>query len=168
MIKDLSGLLAKKYEELVVDEAVGLKSMLRSGDEILFSEPVSINGRLYRLEDDVVFFSGNLSTSISTSCGRCLEPVSEEVELDFDEVVYAEGREEDYDLIVEPEGETFNLEDFIRNLLELKLPLKFLCDEECKGLCPVCGLNLNTSQCDCNDEKIDERFAMLKNLFSDR
>ncbi|MBE6020476.1 MAG: DUF177 domain-containing protein [Clostridiales bacterium] len=168
MIKDLTDLLAKKYEELTVDTTVDLESMQRSGDDIKFTEPVSINGRLYRLEDDVVFFSGYLKTSLETACGRCLEPVSENIDIDFDEVVYAEGREEDYDLIIEPEGETIDLEAFVINLLELKLPLKFLCDEECKGLCPVCGTNLNTSQCNCNDEKIDERFAMLKDLFKDR
>ncbi|MBQ4340846.1 MAG: DUF177 domain-containing protein [Firmicutes bacterium] len=168
MIKDLTDLLAKKYEQLTVDASVDLVSMHRGGDEIKFIEPVSINGRLYRLEDDVVFFSGYLKTSIETACGRCLEPVSESVDLDFDEVVYAEGREEDYDLIIEPEGETIDIDSFILNLLDLKLPLKFLCDEECKGLCPVCGTNLNTSQCNCNDEKIDERFAMLKDLFKDR
>lgn len=168
MIKDLTGLLDKKYDELIVDEAVDLKSMQRGGDEITFSEPVSINGRLYRLEDGVVFFSGAFTTTINTACGRCLEPVSEEIDYDFDEVVFAEGREEDYDLIIEPIGEGFDLEEFILNLLQLKLPLTFLCDEECKGLCPVCGTNLNTSECNCKEEKIDERFAMLKNLFPDR
>ena len=88
--------------------------------------------------------------------------------LDFDEVVFAEGKEETYDLILEPEKDGFDLDEFIINLLELKLPFRFLCDEDCKGLCPVCGTNLNTSECSCNDEKIDERFAMLKDLFPDR
>lgn len=168
MMKDLTGLLAKKYDELIVDEAVGLTAMQRGGDEIVFSEPVSINGRLYRLEEDVVFFSGSLRTRIETACSRCLEPVSEAVNLDFDEVVFAEGKEETYDLILEPEKDGFDLDEFIINLLELKLPFRFLCDEDCKGLCPVCGTNLNTSECSCNDEKIDERFAMLKDLFPDR
>lgn len=168
MIKDLTGLLAKKYDELTVDETLALKSMQRGSDEIVFSEPVSINGRLYRLEDDVVFFSGSFSTTISTLCNRCLEPVTEEIDYDFDEVVFAEGREEDYDLVIEPIGEGFDLEEFVVNLLQLKLPLTFLCDEECKGLCPVCGTNLNTSECSCKEEKIDDRFAMLKNLFPDR
>ena len=86
---------------------------------------------------------------------------------EFGEVVYADGREEDYDLIAEPEGEVFDTAEFVENLLLLKLPMKFLCDEECKGLCPVCGTNLNTSECDCKEHQIDERFAKLKDLLTD-
>lgn len=169
MIKDLTGLLDKKYDELIVDEDIDLKSMQRGGDEITFTKPVSINGRLYRLEDDVVFFSGSFSTEIKTACARCLTPVVEDFDVDFDEVVYADGgKEEDYDLFIEDVSEQLDLELFLINMLELKLPLTFLCDEDCKGLCPECGTNLNTSQCNCNENQIDERFAMLKNLFPDR
>ncbi len=168
MIKDLSGLLDKKYNELIVDEVITPDPLKRGGDEIVFCEPVSISGKLYRLEEEVVFFSGTVSAKISTFCGRCLAPVEEKVGYDFDEVVYAGGREEDYDLIIEPTGEGFDMEDFILNVFHLKLPMTFLCDEECKGLCPVCGTNLNTSECSCNEAQIDERFAVLKDLFKDR
>lgn len=168
MVKDLTPLLTKKFEELLVDEDFSLDSINRGGDEIVFPEPVRITGRLYRIEDDVVFFTGCLEGRLRTSCYRCLEPVEEDFTYDFDEVVYAPGKEDDYDLIVEPEGEAFEMDDFVVNVFHLKLPQSFLCDEDCKGLCPTCGTNLNTSQCNCTDEKIDERFAMLKNLFNEQ
>lgn len=168
MLKDLTPLLTKKFEELRIDERPDIKSTVRGGDEIFFPEPVHLEGRLYRIEDDVVFFSGTLEGRLRTACYRCLEPVEEDFSYDFNEVVYAPGKEEDYDLIVEPEGEAFDMEEFILNVFQLNLPTGFLCDEDCKGLCPVCGTNLNTSQCNCNDEKIDERFAMLKDLFKEQ
>ena len=116
---------------------------------------------------DVIFFSGDIEVALTTACYRCLEPVEIEEVYDFDEVVYAPRKEEDYDLIMEPEGQEIDLTTFTENVLDLKLPLRFLCHEECKGLCPVCGANLNTSECNCNAEKIDPRFAMLKNLLKD-
>ena len=164
---DLTPLLDDRVKEIPVDEEIPLERFLRGGDEFRLDEPVSIRGRLYRIEDDVVFFSGDLDVSLTTACYRCLEPVKVEGTYDFDEVVYGPGREEDYDLIMEPEGQTLDLAVFAENLLDLKLPMRFLCDEDCKGLCPVCGANLNTSECRCNAEKIDPRFAMLKNLLND-
>ncbi len=168
MLKDLTPLLTKKFEEIRIDEYPDIKSTDRGGDEIVFIEPVHLFGRLYRIEDDVVFFSGTLEGSLKTACHRCLEPVEEEFCYDFDEVVYAPGKEDDYDLIAEPEGESIDLDEFVLNLFQLNLPAGFLCDEDCKGLCPVCGTNLNTSQCSCNDEIIDQRFAMLKDLFKEQ
>ncbi len=167
MVIDLTPLLDGRVNELPVDEEVPMKRFLRNGDELQFDQPVSLRGKMYRIEEDVVFFSGDLEVSFTTACSRCLDPVKVEEAYDFDEVVYAPGKEEDYDLIMEPEGQEIDLESFTENILDLKLPLRFLCDEECKGLCPVCGANLNTSECNCNEEKIDPRFAMLKNLLKD-
>ena len=167
MVIDLIPLLDERVNEILVDREVPMETFLRSGDELQFPKPVSLRGRLYRIEEGVIFFSGDLSVSLITACSRCLEPVKIEEVYDFDEIVYAPGREEDYDLIMEPEGQELDLKVFIENLLDLKLPLRFLCDEECKGLCPVCGANLNTSECNCKAQKIDPRFAMLKELLED-
>lgn len=167
MKHDLSGLLSKKFNELSIDEECTLAEVDRGGDKILFSQPIHVKGILTQLEEDVVYFSGKLSAVADTVCGRCLSPVQEPVNIEFGEIVYADGKEEDYDLISEPEGEIFDVEEFIENLLVLKLPMKFLCDEDCKGLCPTCGTNLNTSECDCKEHQIDERFAKLKELLKD-
>ena len=167
MKHDLTGLLSKKFNEFLIDEDCALVELDRGGDKILFSDPIHVNGTLTLLEDEVVYFSGWLSAVAETVCGRCLSPVQELVNIEFGEIVYADGKEEDYDLIAEPEGEIFDMEEFLENLLVLKLPMKFLCDENCKGLCPICGTNLNTSECDCEEHQIDERFAKLKDLLKE-
>lgn len=168
MKQDLSGLLSKKYDEILIDETSALTELERGGDMIRFSVPIRVTGKLSRLEDDVIYFTGELETVADTVCGRCLEPVHEPIGIEFGEVVYADGKEEEYDLIAQPKEEVFDLEEFLQSLLELKLPMKFLCDEDCKGLCPICGTNLNTSECNCKEDQIDERFAKLKDLLKDR
>ena len=167
MVLDLTPLLDDRVKEIPVEEDIPLDVLFRGGDELQFRQPVSLRGRLYRIEEDVIFFSGDIEVALTTACYRCLEPVEIEEVYDFDEAVYAPGKEEDYDLIMEPEGQEIDLTAFTENVLDLKLPLRFLCHEECKGLCPVCGANLNTSECNCNAEKTDPRFAMLKNLLKD-
>ena len=167
MKRDLAGILSGKYEEIPIEESVALPEMLKSGNLLTFLGDVHVAGKLYVHKDSVICFSGALEAEIETLCGRCLIPLTTDVKIDFDETVYAKEEEASNDLIVEPDGETIDLEEFIFNLFELKLPMKFLCKEDCKGLCPNCGVNLNTSACSCQEEQIDERFAKLKILLDD-
>ena len=167
MKTDLRALLSGQIEALDFDQDSSLTQMQRGGDTLGFNSPIRVQGRLSRLEDGVVFFSGRLDTVVKTVCGRCLEPVLEPFSIEFGEVVYADGKEEEYDLIIEPEGPTFDLDAFCEAILELNLPVSFLCREDCKGLCPICGTNLNTSECNCKENQIDQRFAKLKDLLQE-
>ena len=164
MKQDLSGLLSKKYDELEIDQVVSLPFLERGGEIITFPLPAIIRGKLYKLEDSVIIFSGELETVAETICSRCLKKIEDKFSVAFEEVVYAEGKEEEYDLILESHGEELDLVNFILNVLQLKLPMKFLCDDDCKGLCPICGTNLNISECDCKHDDIDERLVKLKEL----
>jgi uncharacterized protein len=63
-----------------------------------------------------------------------------------------------------PETDTINLTDDIRDYALLAIPMKSLCSENCKGLCPNCGANLNDGPCKCKEEKIDPRWEPLLKL----
>ena len=60
-----------------------------------------------------------------------------------------------------------DLEEFCYDEILLSLPTKFLCDENCKGLCPTCGQDLNQGECSCNEKEIDPRLAALAELLKD-
>jgi len=62
------------------------------------------------------------------------------------------------------EGEVVDLSPLIYEQIMLQIPMKILCSEACKGLCPQCGANLNVGNCDCRKDQGDERFAVLRNL----
>jgi uncharacterized protein len=64
------------------------------------------------------------------------------------------------------QGEGLLLEDALREQVLLALPLKVICREDCKGLCPHCGANLNDGQCSCADPPEDPRWTALKDLRS--
>ena len=112
---------------------------------------------------------GKASGSIKFCCHRCLKQVKKPVELDFeiilvrtppqDQTEYGPtGEELDYGFI---EGEEIDLSDIIAEQLVLSRPMVNLCRQDCDGLCPTCGADLNKGECDCADNKVDPRWAAL-------
>ena len=118
---------------------------------------------------------GELEARFELACARCLEPVEQEVSRKFD-LLYRPlgadaGREELSVTAAEAEigyyqGEGLLLEDAVREQVLLALPLKVICREDCKGLCPHCGKNLNAGLCSCADLQEDPRWAALKEIRS--
>lgn len=116
---------------------------------------------------------GDLSVGLDLQCARCLEPIRQEVRRDF-ELLYRPlgadaGRDELSVTDAEAEigyyqGEGILLEDVLREQVLLAMPLKVTCREDCKGLCPQCGKNLNQEQCSCAAPVEDVRWAALKDI----
>ena len=121
-----------------------------------------------------VRLNGSIEAGIRFNCDRCLEPVAcnvdEQLEL-FYIPSFAPGalkdetelREEDLTVSFYRE-DTINLDDVVREQIELALPMSTLCGEDCRGLCPECGSNLNRDHCSCSAKVADLRFAALSDL----
>jgi uncharacterized protein len=116
---------------------------------------------------------GNLATSLELACARCLDPVVQNLTRKFD-LLYRPlgtdaGHEELSVTVAEAEigyyqGEGLLLEDAVREQVLLSVPLKVVCREDCKGLCPVCAKNRNTEPCSCVQPLQDPRWAALKDI----
>jgi uncharacterized protein len=116
---------------------------------------------------------GNLQVKVDSPCDRCLEPVSLPIQSPFD-LVYmptsevTEGGEDEIDEAgVEVgfyEGNGLQLNDVLREVVLLSLPMQLVCSESCKGICPVCGQNRNQRQCGCQTAAADDRWSKLKDL----
>ncbi len=115
-----------------------------------------------RVSGRVVNFSGRLefnadvSSVVSTFCARCLSPVTAELSFPISEVV---GGDE-----ITLNGTILDVGSIVEMYIFMNLPIKFVCGEDCKGLCSKCGANLNNGKCDCSGDEIDERLAALKKL----
>jgi len=119
--------------------------------------------------------NGQLSTKVEIPCARCLEPVVQDVKREFD-LLYRPlgadaGRQETPVTGTEAEisyyeGDGLLLEDVLREQLLLAVPLKAICGQDCRGLCPQCGTNLNVAKCSCVEPAEDPRWAALKDLRS--
>jgi uncharacterized protein len=118
---------------------------------------------------------GDFSTEVEIRCARCIEPVPTKVGGDFD-LLYRPlgvdaGRDERSISEAETEigyysGEGIQLEDILREQILLALPLRTVCSEACRGLCPGCGRNLNFEACTCAEQPPDPRWAALAEIKS--
>ncbi len=121
---------------------------------------VNVSGRLIEA-------TGQLTGKIRFLCSRCLAPLEETYCIPYAETfkpvpkdqAEQEAEEADY---VPVSGDRLELRPYLEDELLLNLPLAPLCDEACRGLCPVCGQNLNEGECGCERERIDPRLAALK------
>ena len=120
-----------------------------------------------------ILVRGHLEGTLQVSCSRCLTSFSHPVEADFDMLLApvspSVGQEKEElsraDLDVDfYSGEVVNLENILREQVLLTLPLKPLCSETCKGICPRCGTDLNLETCQCLAEDSSSPFAILKNI----
>ena len=128
------------------------------------SEPVLAQGTV-RNTAGVLMMEGQVRTTIHGICDRCAGSFDREVTFPIDVVLVTElANEENEDEWVFPlEGDSADLDDIVRTVFVLNLDSKLLCKEDCKGLCPKCGKNLNDGPCNCQKE-LDPRFAALEQL----
>jgi len=102
-------------------------------------------------------------------CSRCLSDVSVDTNLEVNLILSPSetekkeegGGEIDYETY---RGRTIDLNDYMREQVNLSLPYKVVCTEDCRGLCSGCGQNLNEQQCGCETHEKDSRFAVLKDI----
>ena len=119
-----------------------------------------------------IFIKGKLSAIIKSYCNRCLEDVSVPIGGDFAYTLVPEKAEtkEDLELTAEEleishyQADFIDLTAIVCEQVILQIPIKVLCKEECRGLCPQCGINLNSSFCNCHLGVVDNRMAVLKNF----
>ncbi|MFN7940329.1 MAG: DUF177 domain-containing protein [Thermoanaerobaculia bacterium] len=134
--------------------------------------PVAVVGRLEPV-DSSYLLRARLRYAQTVACDRCLAPVRVEVEAPLDLVVVRRGGVElagERELaseelgLLEVAGEELDTEPLIREAVQLGLPDRPLCREDCAGLCPRCGKDRNAGACDCADESVDPRWAALAAL----
>jgi uncharacterized protein len=119
-----------------------------------------------------VYIRGRLEAAIRQECSRCLEPATLSVGGDFAYTLVPDKEEFEEEIELSAaeletgyyRGDFIDLSPLICEQIVLQVPIKVLCSEDCKGLCPRCGTNLNRGSCHCRLEDVDERLAVLKNF----
>ena len=148
-----------------VDGLVGPDDPIWEKGDTRPSEPIHVKGRLSSASEGRFYFSGRLEGSLELPCRLCLE----EVEVDVDEEAHfllagigAEEADDPEVFLYDPNARTIDLRPAIRETWLLAAPMYVQCSEDCKGLCPTCGTNLNESTCNCSTSKSDPRWDALR------
>ncbi len=164
-----------KHEKIVeIKETLNWKEAELEGERYPYADPVDVGLKLEFLGDRL-YLSGLVKTSVIHSCDRCLEPVKVEIEGDAEAIYLPERKKKnleknleltelDTTLYYDPHAEFLDLEDRVEEVIVLSIPMKVLCKDDCKGLCPYCGVNLNEEPGHLCDKKTNDNSPFLSLL----
>src|SRR5687768_281558 len=164
--------LSRLREVDQLDRQIAPQTLAFDQEDFRLKTPVELTGDI-RKDTNKVRLTGQIRATLECDCGRCLEqfdvPVDTTFDLLFLPAVSNTGGEEQ-EVAEEDLGVSFykddviDLRQVIREQFYLALPMKPLCRAECKGLCPVCGINRNRESCSCDSAWVDPRFDVLRKL----
>lgn len=160
-VKDLRHEDFKEYQTLVPSEPLGL-----TYEEAKFINPLSCTVGLFPQGGDSIYVTIDVDTTVLVECRRCINPFEVDITTTLD-LLFSMGdasSEPDEDDERYYDGEILDVSEDVRRALVLEIPTWSLCSETCKGLCPECGTNLNTTECTC--EIIDETSVRAPNSLS--
>lgn len=159
IIKDYGGQLPLSGE-LTLEDTEFL------GELFVFDTPVKYIGRIMNNTKSLEL-SLTVSGRIRIHCARCMKPFAEDFKFELTEILLEEGQEiSENDEVILFSGHSIELDEIILNNFLMNVRGKYLCSEACRGLCPVCGIDLNTASCNCQKEEIDPRWAALAEIMS--
>ena len=164
----------RRSDEWVNRTVVPTDFPVEPGGDYAIAKPVVIRLRVEK-DGDKYRLVGNLGSTVRLSCCRCLESFDVPVDLLVD-LLYlpqnADGGEGECEITDEDLSSAFYRDDqidlglMVHEQLQLALPMKPLCREVCRGLCSVCGVNLNSERCSCDSTWHDPRLDVLESLLS--
>ena len=131
-----------------------------------FTRAVHITGRVRNMAGAMVL-TARLSSVLSLACDRCAKPFRREKTVEYETLLASELANGESDDIVLLDGDGgLDLDALMEEVFLLEMDTKNLCSEDCRGLCPGCGADLNRESCRCKKE-LDPRLAKLARLLED-
>ena len=169
MIVDLTGFFDNSETTKTIEGEIDISDINFSEDGINIVNPIIFNGIIYRVSDYCAL-DLKINFKIKSECDRCLKPLEQEVETQlYGKLVNShdesQTEDEDFEEILYLDRNRIDLKKYILDQVIASIPMKNLCDDDCKGLCQNCGVDLNIESCDCDDNIIDPRLEKLKELF---
>lgn len=167
MLVDLSSIIKVTGAKKELDGHVGFSDTQFLGETYDFPEPLAIKGEIYN-NGKSLSLKANVSGYMMTECSRCLKPIKVDVSYDIDELLsrVEDGADPDNDDIIVFEGHEIELDGIAAENFLMNVSGKYLCKVDCKGLCSICGHDLNEGDCGCNHDVIDPRWQALADILN--
>ncbi len=162
MLLQLKSLFMGDTQSIPIDCVMDFSQLEHYGARPL-REPVRVVGKVEN-RTGIVRLTANVTYTLDTACDRCMASLHRESVLPIEHILVASLNREDADDLILVDDYQLSLDELVEADLILSLPMKILCREDCRGLCPICGKNLNEGLCGCKTETVDPRLAVLKDL----
>ena len=171
MLIDLSNVLSEPHRS--VDETVPCEfKIFRNGlGEYPVTESSDVHVKINYMENGKLQIEGTCKLTVEIPCDRCLEPVATVFNLNISRITKGnvtdenEVESEDLDEANYIDGYTLDVDQLVGSEILIGWPTKILCSEDCKGICNVCGQNLNQGTCNCEDTSLDPRMSVIRDVF---
>ena len=163
---DLSSVIKVSGAQIDIDSKVGLRDAQFLGDNYRFAEPLNVSGKVYNngqsLSLDTV-----VTGKMKTDCARCLSEIEVDVSFEVHELLsQRENEDEVSEDIILFDGYEIELDDIVADSFLMNTSGKYLCRDDCKGLCQTCGQNLNEGDCKCDDDYIAPGWEALADILN--
>lgn len=156
----------QKVEEKEIEYTPDCYGLSGDSYDIVSKTPVKM--QLTNIGKGKANVKGNIDLTLSMVCDRCLKSVEVPLAISFESDISEEALQDtqDADEFFYMDGLKLDTEKLISNEILINWPPKVLCNEDCKGICKVCGKDLNLGDCGCDDFVPDPRMAVLKDIFN--
>lgn len=135
--------------------------------KIHFLQPVHVQGKIRNL-DGTLYLEGEADILIERICDRCLSSYKQPLRIRIEENFYPEYKKiDDIDFFKTYNRNQLVLDQTVHDGVLLNIHINSICKEDCRGICPTCGKDLNEGSCSCETETTDPRMEILKNLISE-
>lgn len=134
-----------------------------------FVVPIEVCADFRSFSATAVLLDFKLSYSVRKPCDRCLEESEEKLNLDYSYTIVTSLHEDNHDeRYILAENKLLDLDELVYSTVMTELPTKSLCSPGCKGLCSICGANLNEKDCGCAKSQVDPRLEILRKLMDNQ
>lgn len=172
MLINLSEILSSSGKVEHKEAPIELKSFKLEGSEYEFALKTPVKFSFTNTGKKKVLIEAKINISLMVPCSRCLNHVETFFEINstknIDFKINEEDRIKELDELNFIRGYNLDVDIFVYNEIFLDFPMKVLCHNTCKGLCNVCGLDLNHGTCSCEDTALDPRMSVIQDIFKNQ
>ncbi len=168
MIIDISDIILSADKEKTVEAEIGLDMFSSKLGDFPITQKTPISLRIANRENKRLLISGSVKLKADIPCDRCLKAVPTDIHFDIDrELAIKDGTAvdeemEQTDYLI---GFELDVDKLVYAEILVNWPMKVLCREDCKGICRICGMNLNSGACECSNSELDPRMAAFQDIF---
>lgn len=169
MTIDISDVLSCEDKEVVEQVQIGYRSFSSKLGDFPIREAAPVALRIANRANKWLTLQGQVDLTVLIPCGRCLEDVPTEVRFPIDKElrITEDGvKDEDMEETGYLAGTRLDIDRLVYEEILIHWPTKVLCKDDCKGICKVCGQNLNIGSCECQKTELDPRMAAALDVFN--
>ncbi len=170
MLIDLNRALKSDGKAVKAEASVEIREVVSAGERFPVVQTAPVSLEIVNIGNKKLQITGDTCVTVRIPCSRCLEDVDVPIALSFEKEADMAMSESDRIQALDEQiyivGYNLDVDKLVYSELLVNWPSKVLCREDCKGICSICGTNLNQNTCGCREERLDPRMAKFQEVFN--